>query len=233
MKILFNQKQEVNIGDLVPINGIEVEVTQQVIDNNPDYFEVKEKEWAKRYLFTTEDGVDIFENGEYWIISEPSNIIIKGVVDNVDQTLSNAIKRFSTKKAAQSYLNSIKKKSLKYYEDILLDNKGTVKAWYPNNNEHFVLAQLSVSDFYKILKGYEPKLYWSKILQLIADDLNGDWKPDWNNYGDKWFIKKEENNIRTGYRYSFNYGTTIFKSKDLVEKAIKIMGDKLKNIFDV
>lgn len=156
MKILFNKKQEVNIGDLIKINGIEVEVTQQVIDNNPRYFEFA------------------------------------------------------------------KEKTLEDYENILLNDSNLDSFPITINDDKGYYTHVERKDVYKILKSHEPKLYWLKTLQLIANDLNGDWKPDWrNNIQIKWVFKLQYGVLKVDYWHTANYGIVAFKSKELAEKLLK------------
>lgn len=103
-------------------------------------------------------------------------------------------------------------KDLKYYENFYIDNS-----------------------YYLFMKRVHPNLYYQLILQTIADDLNGDWKADWS-YGEttKHCIQIHENKIEVEYYYTAKHPNTYFKSKELAQQAIDIMGeDKLKLIFNI
>ena len=70
-------------------------------------------------------------------------------------------------------------------------------------------------------------------LQNIAKYLNGDWKP---NFDDKeifnWSIIKECGSYGAQYNMSTNEGSVYFKSADLAQEAIHLMGeDSLNDLF--
>ena len=73
------------------------------------------------------------------------------------------------------------------------------------------------------------KLITFRKLLEVADYLNGDWKPDWNNmHQDKYFISY---NIQTKEFFIqncwfVNDGSICFSSIENAEKAIEILGEK-------
>ena len=73
-----------------------------------------------------------------------------------------------------------------------------------------------------------------KLLE-VADYLNGDWKPDWNDTSQgKYFIlyNKEKNKFETEYRSYRNAELVYFSSKENALKAIEIIGEEeLKQFF--
>ena len=162
-------------------------------------------------LFTTEDGVDIYKGDKCWYVNYLFTIC--GGNSQIDKSSKHDLfKWFSTKKAAQEYIDKHKEKTLKDYDNALI-------------KDHLK------SDKFKWLKATLPKLYWLHILQLIADDLNGDWK--WHPCVYHVRILSSTTNCgyqgvecRTGALYS-----SAFKSKELANKAIKLLGDKLDIIF--
>lgn len=91
--------------------------------------------------------------------------------------------------------------------------------------------------FHLILKKVHPNLYYQLILQNIADDLNGDWKVDWSvkNSNNKYYIYINHNgSFNIDFHNALNHGEIFFKSEELAQQAIDIMGvDKLKIIFNV
>lgn len=94
-----------------------------------------------------------------------------------------------------------------------------------------------LGSFYFTLKKVHPNLYYQLILQNIADDLNGDWKVDWSvkNSNNKYFIYINHNgSFNIDFHNALNHGEIFFKSEELAQQAIDIMGvDKLKIIFNV
>ena len=77
-------------------------------------------------------------------------------------------------------------------------------------------------------------LTFRKLLE-VADYLNGDWKPDWNDRNQyKYFIsynvREEKFYIRS--RWDVNENIICFSSKENAEKAINIIGEEeLKQFF--
>lgn len=79
---------------------------------------------------------------------------------------------------------------------------------------------------------------WAVIhkLAIIAEYLNEDWKPDWtDNNKAKYYIFKnfqlKEIQI-AAVTYSCGHWHIYFKTKELAEKAIKILGKEIEYIFD-
>ena len=78
------------------------------------------------------------------------------------------------------------------------------------------------------------KLITFRQLLEVADYLNGDWKPDWNDINQpKYFISYNvSKKIFVDACYYVNYGIVCFSSKENAEKAINIIGEKnLLNFF--
>ena len=81
--------------------------------------------------------------------------------------------------------------------------------------------------------------HFSKLLIIrqlleVADYLNGDWNPDWNDINQpKYFISYNvSKKIFVDDCYYVNYGIVCFSSKENAEKAINIIGEKnLLNFF--
>lgn len=65
-------------------------------------------------------------------------------------------------------------------------------------------------------------------LMNVAEYLNGDWKPDWENkHQHKWTIKWDACNctFATSYWMTCQTGTVCFKTPDLALQAIDILGE--------
>ncbi len=162
--------------------------------------------------FTTEDGVGIYGDMKTYAVA-------KGDLDIDNSEIyggtSPCFKYFYHKENALAYIEKLKEKTLKDYEDILLNDKNLILI---DDTAAFK------GYFYKYLKEGEPKLYYTKILQLIADDLNDGWVADFSNYEDKWFIKGGGSDWVTQH----NYGAVPFKTRELSKKARVILGNKVK-----
>lgn len=111
----------------------------------------------------------------------------------------------------------IKDKTLEDYEDLLLNS-----------------ITFTIQSCYEYLKSEEPKLYYIKVLQLIADDLNEGWVADWKepSVSIKYYITKQCSKINVSSVYSIQNVICCFKAKKLAQQAIKIMGDKINLIFE-
>lgn len=70
-------------------------------------------------------------------------------------------------------------------------------------------------------------------LQNIAKYLNHGWKPNFTDGTQNWFIAEEYfGGYKAKFTYSSNYGIVFFKSKCLVNEAIRLMGeDSLNDLF--
>ena len=194
-------------------------------DNKLNYNNVtiyNKGEWAEiPYFITTDDGVDKFLDEDFWAVSKNDFSFIVQMVKNNPEYGITYFKRsdfmyFSTEELVHKYIKENKVKSLKDYENIL------------NFDETVVDTDLSNEawEMYGWLKRNEPKLYWSKVLQIIADNVNeyggGNYFINYN------FYDKD---------YSINSFSTIalcdvkFDSIETARKAIEIMGDKLDFIY--
>ena len=176
--------------------------------------------WAeiKDILFTTDDGVDIFKGDTYWYIYNNTVCCIVGAEHKVD--VNDGTKRFSTKALAENHL---KNKNLKYYERVLQNSEEVVGSDHTKYTHGYI---------YFYLKTVNPKLYWTAILQEIANDLNGDWKVTED--CEKFMIGFcEKNNWKpTVIKHnSVIYADVYFKSKEAAEQAINIMGSTLSLVI--
>ena len=78
------------------------------------------------------------------------------------------------------------------------------------------------------------KLLIIRQLLEVADYLNGDWKPDWNDINQpKYFISYTvSQKIYVDACYYTNQGIAYFSSRENAEKAIEILGEKnLLNLY--
>lgn len=66
-------------------------------------------------------------------------------------------------------------------------------------------------------------------LQNIAKYLNNGWRTDFCNYEKKWAIVKEEGNFYPKYNQNVNDGSVYFKSEELTNEAIRLMGEESLN----
>lgn len=66
-------------------------------------------------------------------------------------------------------------------------------------------------------------------LQNIAKYLNKGWKPDFRSPEKKWCIVKDGESFSTQYNQAINDASVYFKSEDLANEAIRIMGEEFLN----
>ena len=66
-------------------------------------------------------------------------------------------------------------------------------------------------------------------LQNIAKYLNDGWKPDFNRYDEKWNINKEGGTFIEKYTRTLNKASVYFKSEELANEAIRLMGEESLN----
>ena len=79
------------------------------------------------------------------------------------------------------------------------------------------------------------KLVTFRKLLEVADYLNGDWKPDWNNYNQCKYYISYSSKTRTFFIQNcwyVNFGIVCFSSKENALKAIDIIGkEELKQFY--
>ena len=278
-KIIY-LKQEVKLGEIIIYQGLGIEVTQTLIDNNPDIFKVidervelldkakrdypagtvfrglfgdictvkkkplysisnryssiridgiyvyRDGEWAEilPLKFTTEDGVDIYGDMKTWMVYPKDSDDIRfshGTWDG--NSVYKGYKHFYHKENALAYIEKHKEKTFEDYENLLIKSKS-----FRMVDKDGIETILETRHFYQYLKEIDPKLYYTKVLQLIADDLNDGWVADFSDYEYKWFIKDDT----SVWTMMHDYGIVLFKTKEVAEKARVILGDKVKYLFN-
>lgn len=80
------------------------------------------------------------------------------------------------------------------------------------------------NDGAKMLK----KLHAINKLLITSKYLNGDWTPDWEDIrSDKWYVYINGNKLFYDYSVSANGRIAYFKSKELAQRAIDILGEEV------
>lgn len=123
------------------------------------------------------------------------------------------------------------KKKIKYYD--------IAKKLFLNKITYFISVDGKISSYLlkenpSIANNATSKQQLEQLLALnklmnVAKYLNGNWKPNWNNYNTtKWFIffDHDKKEIQTRSWYIINPGCVYFKSKELALQAIEILGEK-------
>lgn len=122
------------------------------------------------------------------------------------------------------------------YDDIL-------KELYIDKTAYWVCGEDNIFDGKQSLSNYkdavnctthaQAKRYAAfNKLQNIAKYLNDGWCPDFCNYEKKWAIVKEEGNFYPKYNQNVNDGSVYFKSEELTNEAIRLMGkESLNDLF--
>ena len=172
--------------------------------------------------FITEDGVSIYGDMKTYAICRDELILdLPSVYGGNSPTLIY----FYHKENALAYIEKHREKTLKDYESILHANKKLLDySSYYNGAAYNV----SVGVFFHLLKANEPKLYYSKILQLIADDLNDGRYIHIRGNTSYHLSNARSVNVHCGG----DEGCVYFKSRELAEKARALLGDKVKYLFN-
>lgn len=69
------------------------------------------------------------------------------------------------------------------------------------------------------------KLKAIRDLLVVSEYLNEGWKPRWGNHSLNWVLYENNNSIKVAVRTENNVGISYFKTKELAERAIKIIGE--------
>jgi hypothetical protein len=103
-----------------------------------------------------------------------------------------------------------------------LQSYGDYKSYVWNNVYSEINKQL-----YNLLTSQ--KQYAMLKLQYIADQLNGEWVPDWDDGKEKkWYIYYNNTNFYIDANNNFNQLKIYFKSEELAQKALELMGDDME-----
>lgn len=111
---------------------------------------------------------------------------------------------------------------------------------YDEDPESSVI-RLTDGIFYKWLKAYDPHAYWRKVLEVIGETLNGDWKPEWGMACNTKHVIQitgvDEQSNEVKYKvneiYTIREDLVYFKSREAARMAIDIMGGYLRYVFSI
>lgn len=196
--------------------------------------------WANKLkvIFTSSDGVDMYEHQPYYKVNEHNNIF-KNFVDtkcSQDYTLC-----FSNYDAAKQYVDEHPILCLELFENQLLKSKQiamynapVVKSRGFSELDEEKTVNVRTSTYYAIMKKADPKLYYKKVLQLIADHFNGDKTVDWQDDSQiKYTIVSvpKESKFKVSAHRRTNALSVVFLNGKHAEKAIEIMGDKMLELL--
>lgn len=119
------------------------------------------------------------------------------------------------------------------YDDICKDLFYNKKAYYlddSNKISQWTMTSSNYKDFDNCTsKAQAKRLVAFNKLQNIAKYLNKGWKPDFRSHERKWSIIKDEESYSPVYILTGNDANVYFKSKDLVNEAICLMGEESLN----
>lgn len=208
---------ESHLNQEIDFNGLKITVTQDLINNNPNLFQIVEEkkeelqqlldEAQKRYPVGTKLSKDLT------VTLHPDKKTYLVYPNKCVEVHIGNDKYAYVKTVDVDWRIEYKEpvKDLKYYEG------------------------LYIGSFYIQLRKLHPNLYYQLILQTIANDLNGDWTIDWNDDKTRKFCINTIGNKITIDSYSLiKHPNAFFKSDVLAQKAFDILGeDKLKIIFNV
>lgn len=172
--------------------------------------------WAKiiKPMLTTTDGVDIYEGDTFWGVSKNTYVMnnYSADIDTIHNFTSRSIcfVYFKSEEIALKWIYDNKPKTLRTYENRLKYSDANLYGHNP----------------YVWLKNSEPRLYWTKILKMVRDDLNKEsFKED---HG--WAIEKDGLGVCEITDPMVN--DILFNTEESAIHAIEIIGiNNLKNIF--
>lgn len=118
-------------------------------------------------------------------------------------------------------------------DDFVDANKDLFDIEYPPSDLDKYKAELDIHKHWLVLEKVEPRLYWLKIFQLIAEDINRVEKEE----NTKHFIMKEMDSDRfCSSPYSIKSHTTVrynlvyFNTRKGAAKAQELMGNKINYV---
>ena len=221
----FNSEYTINSPDMLTVSamnhhfsfGTSIWVTSEAY-NGVVY---TDGEWAEilPLKFTTEDGVSIYGDMKTYLVHPNDSGDIRFWHCSWDGgSKGDGNKYFYHKENALAYIKKHKEKTLEDYEQMLFKKDDSMT--FSPKSAYFTV--------YGWIKDNEPKLYYTKILQLIADDLN-----------DGRYIHiignisyHLSNAHRVNVHYGGDEGAVYFKSNKLAIKARDILGGKVEYLFN-
>lgn len=119
------------------------------------------------------------------------------------------------------------------YDDICKDLFYNKDAYYPdesNKISSWAMTSSNYNDFDNCTSIAQAKrmIAFNK-LQNIAKYLNKGWKPKFGCDNENWAIVKDEEGLVPRYNMRTNDGSVYFKNADLVNEAIRLMGEESLN----
>ena len=120
------------------------------------------------------------------------------------------------------------------YEDVARELFFDKTGFYINTHGNMISASAFDDNNYTEGNNCTSKKQARKLLAInklmnVAKYLNGDWQPDWNDVNDyKWFIyfSNEYKNLNTDCVHSMQQHFIYFKSNELAQQAIEILGEE-------
>lgn len=118
------------------------------------------------------------------------------------------------------------------YDDILRGLYLNKKSfWIDSTN---ISSAMTGENSYNDINNCTSKVQCRRILafnklQNIAKYLNKGWKPKFSYDAKNWAITKDEESFSAQYNQRINDGSVYFKSKDLANEAIRLMGEESLN----
>lgn len=120
------------------------------------------------------------------------------------------------------------------YEDVCRKLFYKKKVYYPDEYGDVISSELDEIR-YKDLNNCTSENQSKKLLAInqlmnVAKYLNEDWKPDWNNDNERKFtiyINKNNTKICIDCKYIYNQCIVYFKTEELAQKAINILGEEI------
>jgi hypothetical protein len=175
---------------------------------------------SNQALFTTSEGVKVYFNDKVWYIDKRDK---DGYVFSLNVMYwrpTEHIITFSSLRNAEEWVDKNTLKNLVYFESMLLDS------------EDEGVEDITEGEIWEWISEYQPKIYWTKVLQLIANYYNRE-EVDFSKYkGTKYFITKNNLGEFQIMKHDIvNYGLVYFKSAVDALKASEIIGENFDEII--
>lgn len=118
------------------------------------------------------------------------------------------------------------------YDDILRELYLDKKSFWINSTD--ISSAITGKDSYNDINNCTSEAQCRRILafnklQNIAKYLNKGWKPKFGYDAKNWAITKDEESFSAQYNQRINDGSVYFKSADLTNEAIRLMGEESLN----
>lgn len=173
-------------------------------------------------------------------VEDPNSLSLRYLVDTKEEFLSGVAKLLNKEYKMERNIKVSLEKAREWYKsegtlrEIALQafTKDKLEA-LPTLEEIFDKVVKNTPSCLVVPTKETPKWTVMHRLAVVAEYLNDGWEPNWSNFNEnKYYIYKENDVIKISFACSGQAATVYFKTKELAEAAIKIIGKDIENMFD-